>query len=44
LQRVQYPLQRPSTYLIVPPEHLARGAPPVAARWAWAHHLPYISS
>jgi hypothetical protein len=43
-QRVQYPPRRPSTYLIAPPEHLARGAPPVAARWAWADHLPHISS
>lgn len=30
-QRVQHLPGRPSAYLIVPPEHLARGAPPVAA-------------
>lgn len=30
-QRVRRLPGRPSTYLIVPPEHLARGAPPVAA-------------
>jgi len=30
-QRVQHLPGRPSAYLIVPPEHLARGAPPVTA-------------